>query len=197
MERLQPSEELAAIVGHEPMSQAQVVEELWGYIRENGLQDPGNPRRIRADDHLGRIFAGKDRATLVEVAKRVSRHLIAGAQGEQAEEEVLWREFEKEMLGSCYETLGCFPEMSDEELKREFRELCRVFHPDRLAGEEIPAGIIRLAGKRFQEIQSAYEVVVKSRTQSSFAPTRLWTLGELLKPANPPASWEPEGGMAR
>ena len=68
MERLQPSEELAAIVGHEPMSPAQVVEELWGYIRENGLQGPGNPRRIRADDHLGRIFAGKDQATLVELA---------------------------------------------------------------------------------------------------------------------------------
>ena len=47
---------------------------------------------------------------------------------------MLWREFEKEMLASCYETLGCFPEMSDEELKREFRELCREYHPDRLAG---------------------------------------------------------------
>ena len=47
MERLQPSEELAAIVGDEPMYRAQVVEKVWGYIRENGLQDPRNPRRIK------------------------------------------------------------------------------------------------------------------------------------------------------
>ena len=163
MKLLQPSEELAAMVGHEPMSQAQVVEELWGYIRENGLQDPGNPRRIKADENLGRIFEGKDQATLVELARRVNRHLLAGAQGEQAEEEVLWREFEKQMLASCYETLGCFLEMSDEDLRRKLRELCQEYHPDRLSGE-IPAGIVKLAEEKFQEIQSAYAVVVESRS---------------------------------
>ena len=73
------------------------------------------------------------------------------------------------MLASSYETLECSPEMSDEELERKFRELCQENHPDRLAGEEIPAGIIKLAEERFQEIQSAYEVVVKSRSKSPSA----------------------------
>ena len=68
------------------------------------------------------------------------------------------------MLAGSYETLGCSPEMSDEELKRKFRELCQEYHPDRLAGEEIPAGIVKLAEEKFQEIQSAYAVVVKSRS---------------------------------
>ena len=36
-------------------------------------------------------------------------------------------------------------------------------NPDRLAGEEIPAEIIKLVEEKFQEIQSAYEVVTKSR----------------------------------
>ena len=34
--------------------------------------------------------------------------------------------------------------MSDKELKREFQELCQENHPDRLAGEEMLAGIIKL-----------------------------------------------------
>ena len=163
MKRLQPSEELAALIGNEPRSPAQAVEELWGYIRENGLQDAKNPRRIKADENLGRIFGGQDQVTLLELARLIGKHLSAGSEGEAATDEELWRELEEKELASAYETLGCSPEMSDEELKREFRELCQEFHPDRLAGEEIPAGIVKLAEERFQEIQGAYEVVVTSR----------------------------------
>ena len=163
MKRLQPSEELAVLVGDEPMSPAQVVEELWGYIRENGLQDPRNPRRIKADDNLGRIFVGQDQVTLFELTRLINRHLFACSEGSPVTDEELGREFENVMLASCYETLGCSPEMSDEELKLKFRGLCQEYHPDRLAGE-IPAGIVKLAGEKFQEIQSAYAVVVESRS---------------------------------
>ena len=45
-----------------------------------------------------------------------------------------------------------------------FWELCQEYHPNRLAGEEIPAGIIKLAEDRFQEIRSAYAVMVTSRS---------------------------------
>ena len=161
---LQPSEELAAMVGDEPLSRAQVVVELWGYIRENGLQDARNPRRINGDDHLRGISGGQDQVTLFELARGVNRHLFACSGGAPVTDEELGREFEKEMLGSCYETLGCLPEVSDEELKRKFRELCQEYHPDSLAGEEIPAGIVKLAEEKFQEIQSAYAVVVESRS---------------------------------
>ena len=163
MALLQPSEELAAMVGDEPMSPAQVVEELWGYIRENGLQDARNPRRIKADENLGSIFGGQDQVTLFELTRGVNRHLVACSEGFPVTDEELGKEFEEKVLASSYETLGCSPEMSDKELKRRFRELCQDYHPDRLAGEEIPAGIIRLAEERFQEIQSAYAVVVQSR----------------------------------
>ena len=164
MALLQPSEELAAIVGDEPLSPAQVVEELWGYIRENGLQDARNPRRIKADDHLREDLRRQGSGDPVRVDQGVNRHLFACSEGSPVTDEELGREFEKEMLASCYETLGCSPEMSDEELKRKFRELCQEYHPDRLAGEEIPAGIVKLAEEKFQEIQSAYAVVVESRS---------------------------------
>ena len=164
LKRLQPSEELAAVVGDEPMSPAQVVEKLWGYLRENGLQDARNPRRIHSDDHLRRILGGKDQVALFELTRGVNRHLFVCAGGEAVTDEELGREFEEQVLASSYETLGCSPEMSDEELERKYRELSREYHPDRLAGEEIPAGIIRLAEEKFQEIQSAYAVVVTSRS---------------------------------
>ena len=73
------------------------------------------------------------------------------------------REFEEQVLAGSYETLGCSPEMSEEELKQKYRELCKEYHPNRLAGEEIPASIVKLAEERFQEIQSAYAVVVTYR----------------------------------
>ena len=79
-------------------------------------------------------------------------------------DEELGRALEMKMLESCYETLGSSAEISDRELKRKFRELCQEYHPNRLAGEEIPAGIIKLAEEKFQEIQSAYAVVVTSRS---------------------------------
>ena len=161
MKRLQLSEELAAILGDEPVSPAQVVEELWGYIRENGLQDPRNPRRIKADENLGRIFGGQDQVTLFELTRMVNRYLFACSEGSSVTDEELGREFEKKVLAGSYETLGCSPEISDEELKRKFRELCQEYHPDRLAGE-VPAGIVKLAEEKIQEIQSAYAVVVES-----------------------------------
>ena len=163
LKRLQPSEELAAIIGEEPVSPSQVVEGFWGYIWENGLQDPGNPRRIKADENLARIFGGKDLVTLFELTRLVNRHLFVCSEGEAVTDEELGREFEEKVLAGSYETLGCSPEMSDEELKREFRKLCQEYHPDRLSGE-LPAGIVKLAGEKFQEIQSAYKVVVESRS---------------------------------
>ena len=131
MKLVQPSEELAVIVGDEPVSPAQVVEELWGYIRENGLQDAKNPRRIRADDDLRSLLGGKDQVTVLELARLIGKHLSAGSEGVAVPDEELGREFEEQVLASSYETLGCSREMSDEELERKYRELSREYHPDR------------------------------------------------------------------
>ena len=119
--------------------------------RENDLQDARNPRRIKADENLGRVFGGQDQVTLLELTRGVNRHLFPCSGGSPVTDEELRVKFEEQVLAGSYETLGCSQEMSDEELKREFRELCQEYHPDRLAGE-IPAGILKLAMERFQEI---------------------------------------------
>jgi upstream activation factor subunit UAF30 len=71
---LQPSEELAAVVGSEPISRGEVVSKMWDYIKKNDLQNPENKREILADDKLRPIF-GKDKVTMFEMNKHLARHL--------------------------------------------------------------------------------------------------------------------------
>src|SRR3954466_3748392 len=56
---LQPSKELAAVVGSEPLPRAEVVSKVWDYIKKNNLQDPQNKREIKADDKLEKVFGKK------------------------------------------------------------------------------------------------------------------------------------------
>jgi chromatin remodeling complex protein RSC6 len=71
---VQPSEDLAAITGSDPLPRSQVVSKMWEYIRSNNLQNPENKREILADDKLSKIF-GKDKVTMFEMNKHLSRHL--------------------------------------------------------------------------------------------------------------------------
>lgn len=69
-----PSKELAAIVGSAPLPRSQVVSKVWDHIRKNNLQNPQNKREIIADDKLRAVF-GKDRCSMFEMNKHLSRHL--------------------------------------------------------------------------------------------------------------------------
>ena len=71
---LQPSEELAAVVGSGPLPRGQVVSKIWEYIRSHNLQNPENRREILADDKLQRVF-GKDKVTMFEMNKHLAGHL--------------------------------------------------------------------------------------------------------------------------
>jgi chromatin remodeling complex protein RSC6 len=71
---LQPSAELAAVVGPEPVARGEVVRKMWEYIKSNNLQNPENRREIMADDKLRGIF-GKDRVSMFEMNKHIARHL--------------------------------------------------------------------------------------------------------------------------
>ena len=71
---LQPSKELAAVVGAGTLPRGQVVSKVWDYIRKNNLQNPENKREIIADDKLRPIF-GKDKVTMFEMNKHLAQHL--------------------------------------------------------------------------------------------------------------------------
>ena len=74
MRPVKPSKELAAITGSEPLPRTEVVRKMWSYIKKNKLQNPQNKREILADEKLRPIF-GKDRASMFEMNKHLSRHL--------------------------------------------------------------------------------------------------------------------------
>src|SRR5215210_2616456 len=74
MRPLQPSNELAAVVGSKPLPRAEVVSKVWDYIKTNKLQDPQNKREIMADEKLRAVF-GKERVTMFEMNKHLAQHL--------------------------------------------------------------------------------------------------------------------------
>ena len=71
---LQPSKELAAVVGSEPLPRGEVVSKVWAYIKEHDLQNPENRREIVADDKLEAVF-GKKKVTMFEMNKHLAQHL--------------------------------------------------------------------------------------------------------------------------
>jgi chromatin remodeling complex protein RSC6 len=71
---LQPSKELAAVVGSSPLPRSEVVSKVWDYIRKNNLQNPQNKREIVADDKLKAVF-GRPKVTMFEMNKHLSQHL--------------------------------------------------------------------------------------------------------------------------
>jgi upstream activation factor subunit UAF30 len=74
MRPLQPSNELAAVVGSAPLPRPEVVSKVWDYIKKNNLQNPTNKREIVADEKLRAVF-GKDSVTMFEMNKHLAQHL--------------------------------------------------------------------------------------------------------------------------
>ena len=72
---MQPSAELAAVIGSKPMPRSEVAKQMWAYIRKNDLQDKVNRRNINADDKLRTVFGGKGTVSMFEMTSLVNKHL--------------------------------------------------------------------------------------------------------------------------
>ena len=72
---VQPSADLAPIVGDKPLPRSQVTKKVWDYIKAHGLQDQTNKRMINADDNLKKIFGGKKQVSMFEMTALVNKHL--------------------------------------------------------------------------------------------------------------------------
>lgn len=71
---MQPSKELAEVVGSAPLARSEVVSKIWDYIKKHDLQNPANRREILADSKLEPIF-GRPKVTMFEMNKYLSQHL--------------------------------------------------------------------------------------------------------------------------
>ena len=74
MKPMQPSSDLASVVGSSPMPRTEVTKKLWQYIKRKGLQDSKNRRMINADDNLRPIF-GRGQVSMFEMTRLVNKHL--------------------------------------------------------------------------------------------------------------------------
>lgn len=66
-------------------------------------------------------------------------------------------------IDSAYQALGVKKDNSDAEIKKAYRRLVREYHPDKLMGQGLPEAMIKEATERSQEIQTAYDLIKKSR----------------------------------
>jgi len=75
MKPMQPSSDLANVVGSSPMPRTEVTKKLWQYIKRKGLQDAKNRRMINADENLRPIFGGTRQVSMFEMTRLVNKHL--------------------------------------------------------------------------------------------------------------------------
>lgn len=75
MKPMQPSPQLAAVIGDKPIPRTEVTKRLWQYIKKNNLQDAKNRRNINADNKLQAVFNGKSTVSMFEMTKLVGKHL--------------------------------------------------------------------------------------------------------------------------
>jgi len=75
MKPMQPSSDLANVVGSSPMPRTEVTKKLWQYIKRKNLQDQKNRRMINADENLRPIFGGSRQVSMFEMTRLVNKHL--------------------------------------------------------------------------------------------------------------------------
>lgn len=81
--------------------------------------------------------------------------------------DILTQAIEKEErlseIKKYYAILDCDLLVSDDELKRRYRELSKQYHPDRIFSKDLPPDLHKFSKEKFQEIQNAYEVITEHR----------------------------------
>ncbi len=72
----------------------------------------------------------------------------------------------KNELMIAYGILGVESSASNQEIKKAYRKLMSQHHPDKLVAKGLPEEMMKIAKEKTQEIQSAYDKIIKSRKSS-------------------------------
>lgn len=94
MEPLILSPELSAVCGDEPtLPRPWIVKRLAAYVREHGLKDPNDGRRVLCDERLKRVFNNASSVTMFGMNKEIGRHARGANRCDEAERARLdaWR----------------------------------------------------------------------------------------------------------
>jgi DnaJ like chaperone protein len=63
----------------------------------------------------------------------------------------------------AYTVLGLTPDVSDDEVKKAYRKMSIEYHPDTVQAKGLPEEFVKVATKKFREIQEAYDTIKKER----------------------------------
>lgn len=72
----------------------------------------------------------------------------------------------RNQLADAYQALGVSDKSSMGEVKKAYRKLISQNHPDKLIGQGMPEDMVSLATQKTQEIQGAYDLIVKHLQES-------------------------------
>lgn len=75
MPSMKLSKELADIVGGQEMPRAEVLKQVWAYIKQHNLQDRTNKRLINPDALLAKVFGSKEPLDMFAMSGILSKHL--------------------------------------------------------------------------------------------------------------------------
>jgi DnaJ like chaperone protein len=66
-------------------------------------------------------------------------------------------------IDDAYKVMECTPDMSDDEIKKVYRQKCIDFHPDKLASKGLPDEFMKYAHEQLAKVNEAYDTIKKSR----------------------------------
>merc|ERR1712061_286948 len=72
--KMKVSGDLKAIIGKDQASRAEVVKELWAYLKKHNLQDPENKQFFTPDKKMAKVF-GTEKIKAFGMAKFLGAHL--------------------------------------------------------------------------------------------------------------------------
>lgn len=75
LQKLQPSPELAAVVGKRPLSRVNVIKKLWTYIKRHKLQNQEDKKMIDTDEKLRAVYGDRPQVSMFELSSVFTRHL--------------------------------------------------------------------------------------------------------------------------
>jgi len=67
------------------------------------------------------------------------------------------------VLDDAYLVLDLKPSASNEEIKRAYRRMISLYHPDKLAAKGHPEHMLKHANEKTQQIRKAYETICRAR----------------------------------
>lgn len=70
---------------------------------------------------------------------------------------------EKDIESQKYKVLECTINSTDDQIKKNYKELIKSFHPDIIQSKNLHKDIVDFANKRFKEIKEAYDYIREKR----------------------------------